>query len=260
MDTSANDTIPKHEADPEVIVVLPAYNEEKNLTKLLERIDRTMVNNGIPYKTIVVDDGSKDKTVQVAEACSLRMPVTLFRHPVNRGLGMTIRDALHIAVEQSTERGIIVTMDADNTHPPELIPSMVKHVENGGDVIIASRYRKGSGVRGLSFHRLLLSFGARILFQLTFPTPGVRDFTCGYRVYRSAIIRNAYTRYGNSFISESGFQCMVDILLKLRRMKCVFREVPLMLRYDKKEGTSKMKICRTVWKTCLLLIKRRFGQ
>ena len=57
-----------------------------------------------------------------------------------------------------------------------------------------------------------------------------------------------------------GFQCMVDILIKLRRMDLIFREVPLILRYDLKEGASKMKVARTVGQTLGLIARRRLGR
>ncbi len=96
-------------------------------------------------------------------------------------------------------------------------------------------------------------------FRSAFPTPGVRDFTCGYRAYRASVLKAAVRRYRQEFIDEEGFQCMVDILLKLRRMNLRFDEVPLVLRYDLKAGKSKMKVARTIFKTLVLLVKRRFG-
>jgi dolichol-phosphate mannosyltransferase len=64
------------------------------------------------------------------------------------------------------------------------------------------------------------------------PIRGVRDYTCGYRAYRGRVLRQAFQRYGDDFINQEGFQCMVDILLKLRKMDVIFGEVPLILRYD----------------------------
>jgi dolichol-phosphate mannosyltransferase len=73
------------------------------------------------------------------------------------------------------------------------------------------------------------------------------------------VLRAATSRYRDELINQDGFQCMVDILLKLSRMKLRFAEVPIVLRYDRKEGKSKMKVGRTIWKTLLLLIERRLG-
>jgi dolichol-phosphate mannosyltransferase len=187
------------------------------------------------------------------------MPLSVHRHPENQGLGATIRDGLKLAAERCGDRDMVIAMDADNSHTPGLIRTMTRLVLEGNDVVIASRYQRGAYVRGLSLSRQLLSYGARILFQVFFPIPGVRDYTCGYRAYRGGVLREAFRRYGNEFISEGGFQCMVDILLKLRSMNVIIRECPLILRYDFKAGASKMKVADTIWRTLELLVRRRFG-
>ena len=100
----------------------------------------------------------------------------------------------------------------------------------------------------------------RCLFQLFFPTRGIRDYTCGYRAYRASVLTEAFRRYGDDFVNQEGFQCMVDILIKLRRMDLIFREVPLILRYDLKGGASKMNVARTVRRTLELMAQRRLGR
>jgi dolichol-phosphate mannosyltransferase len=255
----ADTVAPWRKGPPTVFVVLPAYNEEEDLAPLLERIDQAMADENVPYRMILVDDGSRDRTASIAQEHARHMPIEVSRHPVNQGLGGTIRDGLKIASERCEDRDIVVSMDADNTHTPGLIRSMTRLVEEGNDVVIASRYRHGAYIRGLAIHRRFLSFGARLLFQAVFPIRGVRDYTSGYRAYRGSVLKEAFRRYGDLFVSEEGFQCMVDILLKLRRMEVIFREVPLILRYDLKGGASKMNVGRTVWRTLLLLVRRRFG-
>jgi dolichol-phosphate mannosyltransferase len=242
-----------------IIIVLPAYNEEENLGTLLERIDEAMHDDGLAYRVVIVDDGSSDGTIQVAEKYAKYIPIWIERHNVNQGLGATIRDGLYVASAMCADRDIIVAMDADNTHTPGLIRSMTRLIQEGSDVVIASRYQHGSYIRGVPLHRQLLSLGARFLFQIVFPIHGVRDYTCGYRAYQGFVLREAFQKYGEQFINEEGFQCMVDILLKLRAMGVIFREVPLILRYDLKGGESKMKIAHTVFHTFALMLRHRFG-
>ena len=97
------------------------------------------------------------------------IPLHLERHEVNQGLGATIRDGLRVAAGLCAEHDIVIAMDADNTHTPGLIRSMVRLVHEGNDVVIASRYRPGSNVRGVSLQRRLLSYGASLLLRLLFP-------------------------------------------------------------------------------------------
>lgn len=240
-----------------VLVVLPAYNEESNLGRLLEEIEATLRHEGWPFEVIVVDDGSTDATAAVAKGYAPRVSLHLERHDTNLGLGATLRDGLRIAGERSRERDVVVVMDADATHPPGLIPRMTRAVGEGADVVIASRYRPGARVRGLPLSRRLLSWGASWLFRLLLPTPGVRDYTCGYRAYRASLLRRAFERYGDAFVGQEGFACAVEVLVKLRDLDALFTEVPLILRYDRKHGASKMKVGNTIRETLLLLARRR---
>ena len=152
---------------------------------------------------------------------------------------------------------IIITMDADNTHPAGLAIRMVRLIREGNDVVIASRYRKGSYVRGLPRSRQFLSYAGSWLCRVLFPIRGVRDYTCGYRAYRVAALLQLMSRYGKDFITETGFASMVDILLRLREEQLIFTEVPLVLRYDLKPGRSKMDVPRTIKETLTLLVRRR---
>nr|WP_044302544.1 glycosyltransferase [Rhodopirellula sallentina] len=240
-----------------VILALPAYNEQEALPELLERVGEAFADSGLPYEVVIVDDGSKDDTAKIASQMSFQMPVHLVKHDVNQGLGVTIRDGLKEAVDRAGERDIIITMDADNTHPPGLINRMVQSVHEGCDCVIASRFQNGARVVGVPIERHFLSIGARALFTLLFPTRGVRDYTSGYRAYRASAIRDGFAKYGDDFVGETGFSCMADVLLKLRKMGCVFGEVPLRLRYDQKGGASKMQVFRTIWLTLKMLGRHR---
>jgi len=240
-------------------VVLPVYNEEGRIGSLLHHLDEAMEDAAIPYQVILVDDGSRDRTRQIVQDHAARMPIQMMRHEVNQGLGATIRDGLVAAAKAASDQDVIITMDSDDTHAPGLILRMVRMISEGHDVVIASRYREGSRTVGVPFLRLIMSTGASWLFRVVFPIQGVRDYTCGYRAYRAQVLKDAIARYGDQFFDQDGFQCMVDILLKLSRMHLIFGEVPFILRYDWKEGGSKMNVGRTVRDTLGLLWKRRLG-
>jgi dolichol-phosphate mannosyltransferase len=247
------------ESCPVVHIVLPAYNEASNVGALLRALDLTAADSGMNFHVIVVDDGSRDSTSEIARSFDGKIPVLLIVHPVNLGLGAAIRSGLLAAVETAGNDDVIVTMDADDTHTPGAIVQMFSKIEAGYDVLIASRYQPGSQVIGVPPFRRFLSFAASVLFRIVYPIPGVKDFTCGYRAYRASALRAAFSLYRKEFIDQEGFQCMVDILLKLKPMGLRFGEVPLLLRYDRKSGKSKMKVARTAWKTLLLLGRRRLG-
>jgi len=243
--------------EPKLWIVLPAFNESENLGKLIETLAERLLYQKSPFEIVVVNDGSSDETSTVARGFQFQLPMTVIDHPTNLGLGATMRDGFEYISQKASPTDIVIAMDADNTHNPGLIKEMVDCIFQGNDVVIASRYQNGSHIKGVPSYRQLLSLGASWLFRLCFPVKGVRDYTCGYRAYRVGLIQAAFRRYGNEFINQNGFECMVDILIKLRKLDAIFREVPLVLRYDLKLGESKMRVARTITRSLVLIAKHR---
>lgn len=244
-----------------VIIVLPVYNEAAGIESLLTSITEALEESNVPHAILAVNDGSTDGSAAVLERCARSLPsLRVLEHERNMGLGATIRDGLSAAARDAGDRDIVITMDADETHAPGLILRLVRMIREGHDVVIASRYQPGSRVVGLSFHRRLLSSFASLFLRALFPIKGVRDYTCGYRAYRADVLKAAIASYGESFVDQNGFQCMVDILLKLRRQPLVFGEAPMILRYDLKQGLSKMNVGETIAGTLSLVLRRRFGR
>ena len=241
-------------------VVLPAFNEEEALGPLLDGIAAALDGAGVPYEVVVVDDGSRDRTLAVAEEHARRLPVEIVRHPVNQGLGAALRDGLTYAAGRAAASDAVVTLDADGSQPPELIPRLMARLDGGFAVVIASRYRPGSEIHGVPALRRALSYWGGWLFRVLFPTRGVRDYTCGFRAYRAGALQEAIAEEGAALFDQDGFQCMVDLLLKLRRRGATFAEEPLVLRYDRKRGASKMRVARTIGNTLTLLVRRRLGR
>lgn len=242
-----------------LIIVLPAYNEGACIGELLESFGRLIDVEGKPCRIIVVNDGSADDTAKIVRQFEEKIPVELINHPRNLGLAAAMRTGLSRAVAVAGDSDVIITMDGDNTHPAGLMFRMLQLIREGNDLVIASRYCRGAKIKGLSLFRRAMSFCAAILFRMVMPMRGVRDYTCGYRAYNPVLLKKAFGDYGEAFISEKGFSCMVDILLKLRRYEPIVEEVPLILRYDQKKSASKMRVGQTVCATLKLLAKRRLG-
>ncbi len=244
--------------EQKIWVVLPAYNEEVGLPLLLEKIRQQFESPALNYEVVVVDDASKDRTSEYASAASFHMPLRLCSHKVNQGLAGALRTGLNEVLAVGISGDIIVTLDADNTQQPGTIARLLQLIHDGYDVVIASRYQPGSRIIGVPANRRLMTWGARWIFRILLPIPGVRDYTCGFRAYRFDAIQAAANAYGDSFVSEKGFSCMVDVLLKMRHFGLVFGEVPMLLRYDQKQGPSKMNVGKTALQTIKLLLRRRF--
>lgn len=238
-------------------VVLPAYNEESALPLLIPRIVQALNETPWHYDVLVVDDGSSDNTATVIRAMEGDLPVRVHCHERNQGLGAAITTCLLQGIVGLQDDDILVAMDADNTHPPQLITRMVPMIREGHDIVIASRFQPGGRVVGLARHRELLSWGARLVMQSIFPIRGCRDYTCGYRAYRVGLVREAAEALGGQLVQESGFACMADLLLTLHRFGAVVGEVPLLLRYDFKQGASKMRILQTIQRTMRMVVRHR---
>ena len=243
-----------------VKVILPAYNEEDALSALLGRIDSVFKDSEIRSEVIVVNDGSTDNTEERAREHKGAVSVKVINQNPNKGLAEAVKNGFFSVVPDCNDNDIIVIMDADNTHPPDIIPEMSSYIKNGYDIVIASRYRKGARIKGLTNFRKFLSLADSLLFRIFVRIKGVRDYTCGYRAYKAGLLKIAMSYYKESFIEEKGFACMAEILLKLKKFNPIIKEVPLILRYDYKKSASKMKIWKTVKETLKMLVNYIAGR
>lgn len=225
-----------------ILILLPAYNEEDSLPSLLPKIKEVFSSFKEDYKIIVCNDGSKDRTQLMLEDYAKTMPIEVIRHKINRGLGESCRDLFERAVEITNPGDVIIRLDCDDTHEPLFIPNIVHHVRNGYDVVIASRFAPGGGQLGVSGYRAFISRSANLFMRIFFPIKGLREYSCGFRGYRSEKIKEAIEFYGNNFIQLKGlgFTCTLEKLVKLKMIGARFGEVPFVLRYDQKQSDSKM--------------------
>lgn len=220
-----------------VWVLLPAYNEEAAITAEVRTLTRSLAGHSV--RIVVVDDGSEDETARLAEEMAPAFPVEVLRHGRNRGLGCALETGLQHVLREGRPRDALVIKDADGTHPSSLVPRMLRELKRGRDIVVASRYRRGAQERGLVRRRRLLSLVANTVYALVEPIPGVRDYTCGFRVFRLAVLERAHRK--RPLVEASGFGATPELLLKAAAAGARACEVPLVLRYDRKAGPSKMR-------------------
>lgn len=229
-----------------LFILLPAYNEEEGLEKLLDRIHRIARTFSIQYKLIIVNDGSIDHTAAVIESYSKIMPIEFINFSKNHGITEVFRTAFKRVCDIGQDEDICITMDSDNTQNPYVMLDIINKLNQSYDVVIASRFQKGGKMVGAPLMRRIMSLGVAFLLKRLVPIDGVRDYSTFYRGYRVKILKQGFCRYGDDLVEGYGFSSMANMLIRLRKITDRFEEVPFILRYDLKEGGSGMKINRTI--------------
>ena len=223
-------------------VVIPVRNEREAIPPLFSRFADVAPRLPEGWSLLLVDGMSSDGTPEIAEEWRDRLPVRVIRLSEDRGLGGALETGL---MEAMGGADVIVTMDGDDSHDPGTIPSMLTKIEDGADLVIASRFEPGGEEIGVARHRRVLSHAASGLLRTLFPIGTAKDYSSGFRAYRTEALEAVAEVHGR-LVHESGFSCMMELLLKLRSVGADVREVPLVLRYDLKPTESKMDIGHTV--------------
>lgn len=241
------------------VIGLPAYNEENNISKLLDRIHLIKPALGEQLNVLIVNDGSTDKTEEILKQySSMHDYISYINHPQNMGLGCAISTLLNYAAKNLDDQDVLITFDADNTHNPNIIPYMINSLINDNlDIVIASRFTKGGKEIGLSWIRKAYSRGAMVFCKLIFHIHNVNDYSCGYRAYNIGYLKKLMAVYGENVISSKGFECMVEILAKAGKIGVKAGECPLVLEYNLKQGQSKMNVKKTIMGYMRLAFKVR---
>ncbi len=247
-----------------IYYILPCFNEELNLSKLLLDFFNFYKNKKFQVEIVIINDGSRDNSLNLIKKIKKKFKINkikiiIISHKINLGLGESLKDGFNYCISKGKGKDIIISMDCDNSHTISLSFKMLKIILlKNKDVVIASRYKKNSKTKGLENLRIFLSYGAAILYKIFFPIDNVKDYTCGFRAFKLEVIKKA-CKENKNFFSEKGFSASADILLKLFKYKNLieFDEVPIDLRYDLKKGESKMKILKTIYLNLKLIFIRR---
>lgn len=234
-------------------VSLPCYNEEQNIGILIDQWigqKDELASKGVDLIVCPIDDCSTDNTKAVMLSKQEQYTGSLVS-PVFHEVNKNLRGGLNTSIEQFLKIGkdgdLMCLMDGDATHDPKYIQSMYDLLqEKNLDCVIASRYQPGANVVGLKFHRKMMSDFAKIYYSMVLKVPGVKDYTCGYRIYRLSAIEKLVEKFGHEPIKEQSFACMMEFLYKLHLCGISFGEVGFELRYDKKQGASKMNVFKTM--------------
>lgn len=199
-----------------IIVGIPAYNEEKHIANVVKEAKKYC------DRVVVVDDGSKDHTSELASQAGAEVLV----HLRNMGKGQSLRDLFLYAAEIGAD--ILVTMDGDEQHDPAEIPSLVNAIVGGADIASGSRFLKQEVNTSMPTYR---RFGNSMLNSLTISNAlGLTDTQCGFRAYRASVLRSILP-------SEMGMGADTEILAKAAEHRLKIVEVPVSVRYGDDTST-----------------------
>lgn len=245
---------------------LPCYNEAGNIQALVEEWlaqEPRLREEGYALEIVPIDDASTDGTLDILRRLDDAHPqLRHLAHPQNKNLGGVLMTAVGDFLAQAGPEDLLCFMDADNTHKPRFVHAMLDALSGGAGCVIASRYQPGAKVTGLAKSRELFSAFARVYYTLVLHVPGVKDYTCGYRLYTRAALAAGVAAYGDRLVENRSFACMMELLYKLHLSGCAFAEVPFTLYYGEKEGASKMDLKKTIHDslTVALRLRRRARQ
>ena len=212
-----------------VLVVIPTYNEVENLPVIVARI-----RAAVPAAHVLVaDDASPDGTGKLADGMAEDDDhVRVLHRPGKRGLGAAYLDAFGWGLREGF--GVLVEMDADGSHQPEQLPSLLARIDAGAEVVLGSRWIPGGTVQNWPLARSVLSRGGNAYVRIVLGMP-VRDATGGFRAYRASALR----ALDLGDVASQGYCFQVDLVWRAVRAGLRVEEVPITF-VERERGESKM--------------------
>lgn len=230
----------------EISIIIPCYNEEKRIKKTLEKIWEYFKSKEIDFEIIVVDDGSRDKTVEIVEKWKEgKENIKLIKHPKNKGKGAAVKTGV-----MNAEGNLILFTDADLSTPIEEYEKLKKFIDSGYDISIGSRGLKESKILVPQpfFRRMIgriFPFLVRLIVIRKF-----KDTQCGFKLFKKEVAKEIFKN-----LKTTGFAFDVEILYNSVKKRYKIKEVPVTWMNS---PYSTVKIFRDSFKMFISLLKIRF--
>lgn len=204
-----------------ISIVIPTYNERDTIKELTQRLTNACKDYEI--EIIIVDDNSPDGTGKIADNLAKKYPIKVIHRDEKLGLSSAVINGI-----SKSSGDIICVMDADLSHPPEIVPELIEEGKNS-DIVIASRYVEGGSIKDWSFTRRIISYCATMLAR---PLVRVKDPISGFFLFRRTVINGAK-------LDPIGFKICLEILAK-GDYKTV-KEIPFIFS-NRSKGSSKLNL------------------
>jgi dolichol-phosphate mannosyltransferase len=241
-----------------IYFIVPVFNEVDNLPSLFESFGELALRlrPNLEPRFIVVDDGSSDGTREALTHAPSDLPLAVLSHATNGGPGAAFATGFHYLAGKLGDQDWVATMEGDNTSRHELVLQMLRRTGEGYDVVLASPYMYGGGMINTSFLRTFLSYGANIFMKEILELRGILTMSSFFRLHRGTIIRRLQACYGPGIVERTGFDCMVEMLMKMVYLDVALSEVAMVLDTSRRRGKSKMKIIRAM-RDLLTLVRHK---
>lgn len=240
-----------------IYLIIPAYNEEKNIKGCIAEAAEELGDK--KHRFIVVNDGSRDKTLKVVKDILGKYPITIVNHETNKGVAAVIRSGVTRVIPDGKEGDIVFVIEGDGTSDCGLLGEMTDKLEAGYDVVIASRYLPGGAYKNFPIKRWILSKTANILFRIIFPSEKISDYTIFFRGYSYNILKRATEVYGDKLISMRYFEANTELLVKLMKLTDKIAEVAFVYDYGYKKGKSSLNIRKNLVQYWKLVVDQKLG-
>ncbi|MEK6984217.1 MAG: glycosyltransferase family 2 protein [Nanoarchaeota archaeon] len=204
-----------------VIITIPAYNEEKTIAALIGRIHKIMKSNGYNYKILVIDDGSRDRTRHVAKKAG----AIVYSHPMNYGLAECFKTEIEQCLKLNANA--ILHIDADLQYQPEEIPKLLKEIENGYELVLGSRF-KGEIEEMPLVKRLGNIAFSQVVSQIT--GLKISDAQTGFRAFTKKVAEDVLITSKHTYTQEQ--------IIRAVKQKFKVKEVPIY--FAKRNGKSRL--------------------
>lgn len=224
-----------------IFFLIPVYNEASNLKNLYRELTSWQSKEDVHY--VFSDDGSTDHSTKLIGELFIDRTFTILGDGLNRGPGAAFNAGFEWILKNSSPHDKVVTLEADCTSDLSILNVMLTLHGLGYDLVLSSVYAQGGGFEKTSILRKFISTVANFMFRFLFDVK-VLTLSSFYRIYSVALLKRIQERFGN-IITEPGFVCMLEILVRSIHCDAKIIEVPMQLHSSKRIGPSNMKVLKT---------------
>lgn len=227
---------------------VPVYNEEQTIGLTLYKLKEIMEGVRRDFRIIALDDYSSDGTWERIQRYQKLLPLMAIRNDRNMGLGYCLRTIIQKVADESKfpDRDILVTVESDFTNDASTVPSMVRAIEEGMDVVIGSGLVKQGEVRAAPFKVRFTTALLHLMLRNLYAIEGVRDYLSMLRAYRIAVLKRLSGQFENGMLNFRTKAANTELLIRLSGLSRYITEVPCTQRYDIRSRPSRMRLVEMV--------------